>query len=228
MGIINVAIWCFRACVCYSSLRRLKRIERHICKCLRYSNLLFFHALKNDNFEVDMAMARRDRQSSILESSFYGNTLEYKRHSSEIRPYYQIMESLHQEAGRFREELLDIFEESGHGIGCDLLGWDYGTPYPELGEEYQETKTVWTYSIMQSKYFDLFDAIQGSVKYKHKKFQQLLSFILLIPAANSWFQLHIAPPSRERIYKESSNLKAEYQELRSKTGADRFDHLSRI
>ena len=210
MGIINVVIWCFRACVCYSRLRQLKQIERHICKCLCYSNLLLLHALKKDNFEADKAIARRDRQSTLLAlSPFDREQLEYIKHSGEIHPYSKITQSLHQESGRFRDELLDKFEESGQDIDCDFLGWDYGTPYPEdyptLLEKYKETMTVHTFSTMQANYFDLFAAIQEIVRYKHKKFQRLFSFFMLVPAAKSRFQLNFAAPGRERIFKESSN-----------------------
>jgi hypothetical protein len=161
---------------------------------------------------------------SPLASSLFDNNLEYKGHSGEISPYSQIMQSLHEEAGRLRGELSDLFEESGQRIDCDFLSWDYGTPYPFL-EEYSETMTIFTYSTMQDKYVTLFSAIREVEKKKYKEYQQLFSFFLLIPAANSWFQLHIAPPGRERIYKESSRLKAEYQELKRKTGADRYDLL---
>lgn len=231
MGIINAVIWCFRARVVYIKLRRLQKIEIHICKCLSFSNLLFFHALARDNYEISRAFAKRNNQREAISLSsqpflpLAPLPLEYKAHSGEIHPYSQIMQSLHQESGNLREEILDTCEESGRGLDCDFLGWDYGTPYPQLDEDYQETMTLWTYSVMQSKYLELFDVIQEIVKCKHKSFQRSFSFLILVPAANRWFQRRSAPPNRERIYNESSKLRAEYADLRRRTGSDRLDLL---
>ena len=246
MGIINAVFWCFRMCICYMGLRRLQRIEKLIFKCLSYSNLLFFHALRKESVEVDKVIELGNKQraeSAVMSktnientfnllSSFsrplnldpFGKELNYKRYSGEIRPYYQIMQLLHQETRSLKEELLDIFEESGHEIDCDFLAWDYGTPYPFL-EEHSETTTVFTYSTMQDKYVSLFSDIREVEKKKYKKLQKFFSFFILIPAANSWFQLHFAPPSRARIYKESDKLKAGHKELRRRTGTDTLDLL---
>lgn len=250
MGIINAVIWIGRVFVCHTNLQRLQRMEEHFYKCLSYSNHLYFHALQKENVEVDKqiefektrhiekaAIRRTDMNNPMqLLSSLprvpdldpFGKELKYKGHSGRISPYSHVMESLHQVSGSFRKKLMDHFEESGQNVDCDFLGWDYETPYPELAEHYQETATLWTYSKMQSKYFDLFHAIQEILKYRLKKLEQLLSFILLLPAANDWFQHHLAPPSREKIYRESSRLKAEHKELRRKTGADKYDHLLRL
>lgn len=234
MAIIHGAIWCLRVSVCYAKLRRVKRLENHIFECLCYSNLLLLHALQRDRSAAKKPIALRDthrsKETNIglgsfmdLGSSFFGENPKYKTPSGEILPYHQRMQSLHEEAGRLRGELSDLFEESEQRIDSDFLSWDYGTPFPELDEEYRETTTVWTYYTMQSKYFDFFDAIRGVVKSKHIKFQQLLSFFLLIPTANVWFQRRVRPPSREKTYKESSELQAEYKEHKRRTGGNLVD-----
>ncbi len=234
MGIINAVIWCTRTCVCYANLRRLQTLEVHIYKCLSYSNLLLFHALQRERSEAEKPIALRDmhrsKETNIglgsfmdLGSSFFGENPKYKTPSGEIHPYHQRMQSLHEEAGRLRGKLSDLFQESELKIDCDFLIWDYGTPYPELDEEYQESMTVWTYYTMQSKYFDFFDAVRGVVKSKHIKFQQLFSFFLIIPTANVRFQRRVRPPSREKTYKESSELQSEYKEHIRRTEGNLVD-----
>lgn len=236
--LLSAVGWFFRAIGCYTSLRRLQKNERHIYKCLCHSNLLLFHALEKDNGEADRELAIRDEQMRKATSSgwahlvppissFFGTTLKYKRHSGEIRPYFQRMQSLHEETGSRREELMDLFEETGHRVDCDFLGWNYGTPYPFL-EEYSETMTTFTYSTMQDKYVTLLKAMNEVERKKYKELQRLFSFVLIIPAAKNWFQIHIAPPSRERIFKETSKLKDDHKELRRKTGTDSLDSLLRV
>ena len=237
MAIINGAVWCVRTYLAYSNLKRLESIESHTCNCLRYANLLFYHALENECAAVDEAEAGRRGNSfatglvtpNIGALSLFGERLEYTRFSGEIRPYYRVMQALHEESRLITNQLLDAIEESGQQVDSDFLNWDYGSPHPDVFtgnlERYKQTMNLYSFATMQSKYLTLFTAVREGIIVSRRQFVNGLSLIQLIPVFHKWIEARCSLPSRDGLFEESSKLESRYQELRDRTGDSNHDHL---